>query len=284
MSKTAVVTGGSHNIGQGIAIVLAEQGYDVAITYNSRKEGAEETRAAIEKLGRKCFVYQASLQFPTVPQEVMDNAHRDLGHIDLLVCNAANPSARGSVLTATPEFVDGIYNTNFRNYILCAGAAARYMVADKIAGCIIFITSSRAEMAYPDDYLYGGFKAGIKRATESMALDLSAYNIRVNCVAPGATWVPRPGQEDRLKSPFVTESIPLHRVGNPRENGEVVAFLASEKASYITGISVRVDGGLILPGMLEGHDKIPWVRQEWKDSVYNEAMEMVKTHNEELNQ
>lgn len=283
MSKTAVVTGGSHNIGQGIAIVLAEQGYDVAITYHNRKEGAEDTKAEIEKLGRKCFVYQASLENPTVPQEVMDKAHKDLGHIDLLVCNAANPGARGSVLTSTPDFVDGIYFTNFRNYILCAGAAARYMVADKVAGCIIFITSSRAEMAYPDDYLYGGFKAGIKRAVESMALDLSAYNIRVNCVAPGATWVPRPGQEDRLQSPFVTESIPLHRVGTPRENGEVVAFLASEKASYITGISVRVDGGLILPGMLEGHDKIPWVREEWKESVYNEAMEMVKTHNEELN-
>ena len=110
-----------------------------------------------------------------------------------------------------------------------------------------------------------------------MALDLSAYNIRVNCVAPGATWVPK---NDKVLSPFVKESIPLHRVGTPRENGEVVAFLASENASYITGITVRVDGGLILPGMLEGYDKIPWVREEWKQAQYEKAMQMVKENEE----
>lgn len=279
MNKTALITGGSHNIGQGIAIVLAEHGYDVAITYNNRKEGAIETQQAIEKLGRKCFIYQASLEKAEVPQQIVDQAHKDLGgRLDLMVCNAGNGGFRGSILTITPENVDEVYTVNFRNYMLCAGAAARHMVADKIEGNIIFITSSRAEMAYPDDYLYGGFKACVKRAMESMALDLSSYNIRVNCVAPGATWVPRPGQEDRLKSPFVTESIPLHRVGTPRENGEVVAFLASEHASYITGITVRVDGGLILPGMLEGHDKIPWVRDEWKKDQYEKAMAMLADH------
>ena len=281
MNKTALVTGGSHNIGQGIAIVLAEHGYDVAITYNSRREGAEDTQKQIEALGRKCFIYQASLEKPEVPQQIVDQAHKDLGgRLDLMVCNAGNGGFRGSILTITPENVDEVYTVNFCNYMLCAGAAARHMVADKVEGSIIFITSSRAEMAYPDDYLYGGFKACVKRATESMALDLSAYNIRVNCVAPGATWTPRPGHEDRLQSPFVTESIPLHRVGTPRENGEVVAFLASENASYITGITVRVDGGLILPGMLEGYDKIPWVREEWKKDQYEKAMAMVKENAE----
>ena len=96
-------------------------------------------------------------------------------------------------------------------------------------------------------------------------------------MAPGATWVPK---NDKVLSPFVKESIPLHRVGTPRENGEVVAFLASENASYITGITVRVDGGLILPGMLEGYDKIPWVREEWKQAQYEKAMQMVKDNEE----
>ena len=72
MNKTALVTGGSHNIGQGIAIVLAEHGYDVAITYNSRREGAEDTQKQIEALGRKCFIYQASLEKPEVPQKIVD--------------------------------------------------------------------------------------------------------------------------------------------------------------------------------------------------------------------
>ena len=212
-----------------------------------------------------------------MPQQIVDQAHKDLGRLDLMVCNAGNGGFRGSILTITPENVDEVYTVNFRNYMLCAGAAARHMVADKIEGNIIFITSSRAEMAYPDDYLYGGFKACVKRATESMALDLSSYNIRVNCVAPGATWTPK---NPAMLSPFVKESIPLHRVGTPRENGEVVAFLASENASYITGITVRVDGGLILPGMLEGYDKIPWVREDWKKDQYEKAMAMVKKDEE----
>ena len=281
MIKTAVVTGGSHNIGQGIAIVLAEHGYDVAITYNHRREGAEETQKEVEKLGRRCFIYQASLEHAEVPQKVMDQAYRDLGRIDLLVCNAGNGGFRGSVLSVTPEEVNQVYEVNFRNYILCAGAAARYMVADGIPGNIIFVTSSRWEMAYPDDYLYGGFKACVERASRSMALDLSSYNIRVNCIAPGATWNPPPELQYRVNSPFVKESIPLHRVGSPRDNGEAVAFLASDQASYITGITIRVDGGLILPGMLEGTDKIPWVREEWKQKMYDQAMEMMKNHKAE---
>ncbi len=276
MNKTAVVTGASHNIGQGIAIVLAEQGYDLAITYRSNEEGARETERAIQELGRKCYVYQSTLDLAQGPQELMDRAHRDLGQIDLLVCNAANPGFRCSILTVTPEMVDDIYASNYRNYITCAGAAARYMVADKVEGNIIFITSTRAEMAYVDDYLYGSLKAAIKRATESIALDLSSYNIRVNCVAPGAIWPVKPGMEERMKSPFVTESIPLHRVGTPREIGEAVAYVASDKAAYMTGTTVRLDGGLILPGMMEGYDKIPWVREEWKKEVYDEAMKMVQ--------
>ena len=146
MNKTALITGGSHNIGQGIAIVLAEHGYDVAITYNSRKEGAIETQQEIEKLGRKCFIYQASLEKAEVPQQIVDQAHKDLGRLDLMVCNAGNGGFRGSILTITPENVDEVYTVNFRNYMLCAGAAARHMVADKIEGNIIFITSSRAEI------------------------------------------------------------------------------------------------------------------------------------------
>ena len=114
-------------------------------------------------------------------------------------------------------------------------------VKDEIAGSIIFITSTRAEQAYPDDFIYGGFKAAIKRACESLALELSAYNIRVNCVAPGATWPASPDR-DPDKIPFIKESIPMHRSGTARDNGEAVAFLASDEASYISGAIIPVDG------------------------------------------
>ncbi len=273
MSKTALVTGGSHNIGQGIAVVLAEKGYDVAITYNSRLEGALETKAEIEKLGRRCYVYQASLEIPEVPEKIVNMAHRDLGHIDLMVCNAGRDS-RASILTATEKDLAYIYEANYRNYILCCSAAARHMVKDEIAGSIIFITSTRGESAHPDDFIYGSFKAAIKRACESIALELSAYNIRVNCVAPGCTWAPSPNW-DFNNTPFVKESIPLHRSGTAREVGEAVAYLADDVAGYITGITLRIDGGLVLPGLLEGHDAIPWVRKGFLDKNRNEAIEMV---------
>ena len=246
MNKTALITGGSHNIGQGIAIVLAEHGYDVAITYNSRKEGAIETQQEIEKLGRKCFIYQASLEKAEVPQQIVDQAHKDLGRLDLMVCNAGNGGFRGSILTITPENVDEVYTVNFRNYMLCAGAAARHMVADKIEGNIIFITSSRAEMAYPDDYLYGGFKACVKRATESMALDLSSYNIRVNCVAPGVIRTDMLNALPPAVLPQLAEETPLGRLGTPEDIAEAVAFLADRRASFITGQVLTVDGGFIL--------------------------------------
>ena len=282
MTKTVLVTGGSHNIGQGIAVVLAEKGYDVAITYRSRPEGAEETRRAVEALGRRCVVIRAELSEADAPQRVVDEAYEALGGLDLAVCNAANPGGRGSLLTATAEYIDGLYASNFRNYVLTAGAAARYMVRDGVKGGILFVTSSRAQRAYPDDYLYGGFKAGIERACQSMALDLSAYGIRVNCVAPGCIWPGHGIPEDREEHEFLREGVPLHRSGTAREVGEAVAYLASDAAGYVTGISLRVDGGLILPGMREGAEpNALWYNPQWREDTYKEAMEQLRAHEQE---
>ncbi len=279
MGKTALVTGGSHNIGQGIAIVLAEHGWDVAITYRNRKDGAEETRKAIEALGRKCYVFQASLEQADGPQKAVDAAYDALGHLDLCVCNAGRDT-RGSILTATAEELAMIFENNYRNYILTAGAAARYMVRDGIKGSIIFITSSRAEQAYPEDFLYGGFKGAIKRACESIALDLSAYGIRVNCVAPGAVWPHASEDPEKETNEFLRKSIPLHRSGTPRDMGEAVAYMA-EKATYATGITLRLDGGLILPGLVEGGEPDIWYRPQWREDVTKKAMEMLEAHEKE---
>ena len=275
MSKTAIVTGGSHNIGQGIAIELARAGYDVFITYNSRKEGALDTQREIEALGQKCWIYQATLDGQDVPQQVVDAAHKEMGRIDLMVCDAANGGVRGSILTITPEYLNSVYALNYRNYILCSAAAARYMVADKIPGNIIFITSTHGERAYPDDFLYGSLKAGIQRAAESMACDLGSYGIKVNCIAPGCIW---PIPEGVPQPPFATECIPLQRVGTAKEIGELVAFLASDAGSYITGMTIKQDGGLILPGMYEwSRDQQPrWLSEKWHQHEYETAMKMMQ--------
>ena len=269
--KKALVTGGSHNIGQGIAIALAKHGYDVMITYLSRPEGAEDTKRAVEALGGKCLITQADLSNPETPQRVVDEAWEGLSGFDLLVCNAGR-DGRHSILTATAADMEWLFTSNYRNYTLTAGAAARYMVKYGVKGNIVFITSSRAEQAYPDDFIYGSFKAAIKRATESIALDLSAYGIRVNCVAPGAVWLRANTGEDQSRNAFIQESIPMHRSGTPEDVGEAVAYIASDEAGYVTGITLRVDGGLILPGLMEGQDAIPWVRPTWREQKLNEAM------------
>ena len=271
MTPCAFITGGSRNIGQGIAVSMARHGYDIAITYATRKEGALETKAQAEAFGRRCFIYEACLENPDVPETVINQAYKDLGRLDVLVANAGREK-RGSILTFTAEDYDFLYANNLRNYFLCAGAAARLMVRDKIPGSIIMITSVRASLAHPEDFYYGGIKAAMERACKSMALDLSEFNIRVNCIAPGAFW----SNPNSLATPFVRESIPLHRTGKPSEIGEAVVFLASESGSYITGTSLLIDGGLALPGLLEKYDAIPWKTAEWSKDRYETAMKMME--------
>ena len=267
--KTALITGGSSGIGQGIAVVLAEEGYDVAITYGGNPDGAAQTQREIQAMGRECFVYQASMHEADVPERMVKQAVADLGHLDLLVNNAGKSPFK-TLLLSTAEDMDYLYGLNYRGYLLASGAAARHMVLNGIKGSIIFITSSRAERAYPYDFLYGGLKAALKRSCESLALELSPFGIRVNCVAPGATKVR--DSWDGTKDNFIAR-IPAGRFGTPRENGHVVAFLASEKAAYITGVTVRVDGGLILPGMPEWdfgrQSGMGWSRLEVNEELMN---------------
>ncbi len=278
--KCAVVTGASSNIGQGIAVTLAREGYDVAITYSVNESGANDTKEAIELLGRRCFVYQAFLQEPGKIQEIVDKAHADLGRIDVMVNNAGH-GHRASVIAATAADINEVYELDYRAYMMGAGAAARHMIKDGIQGNIVFITSSRGSRAYADDFIYCGMKAGIEHSSRAIAMDLSHYGIRVNCVAPGATHSGKPSprraamQKQRAAMgprPFVTQSIPMHRVGTAQDIGEMVAFVVNnEKAGYITGESFRVDGGLILPGLLEGNDHIPFVREGFWEGEYAKA-------------
>jgi NAD(P)-dependent dehydrogenase (short-subunit alcohol dehydrogenase family) len=270
LGKCAIVTGGNRNIGQGIAITLAKRGYDLAICYATDLQGANKTKEVIEKMGRRCFVYQAQLDEPDAPEQFVTKAYRDLGRIDVMVCNAGR-DMRCSVLTTTASDLDWLYQNNIRNYFLCTGAAARYMVRDGIAGSIILITSVRAQLPHPDDYYYGAVKAAMERAAKSMALDLSEFKIRVNCLAPGAIWVPDEKGE-YMNTPFVSKSIPLQRTGTAWDCGEAAAFLAGEQSSYVTGTTLLVDGGLSLPGLLEGYDEIPWKTERFTKKRYEEAM------------
>ena len=274
IQKCAMVTGGSGHIGKGISVTLAENGYDLGITYANNRDGALSTQKQIQALGRRCFIYEAHLEKPDEPEKVINMAHTDLGRLDAIVCNAGR-DGRHSILSAAAEDIDFLYTNNLRNYFLCAGAAARHMVNDGIEGSIIMITSVRGQLAHHDDFLYGGIKAAMERACKSMALDLSAYSIRINCIAPGAIWKTDNEGKPRV-SQFIEETIPLHRVGTMRDIGEAAVFLAGDKSSYITGTTLLVDGGLSLPGLWEQQNAIPWKPPAWNSTQKEKAMAMLK--------
>lgn len=257
--KCALVTGGSRGIGKGIALILAEQGYDMAITYASAREAALDTKASVEAAGRRCFIYQAELQNPVVPEAVAKQAIGDLGRLDVLVNNAGQTKFN-SLFSIDVELMDFIYGLDFRAPVLCAKQVALHMRDRGIRGSIVNITSTRAFRSYPEDALYGAAKAALTRATESMATELAPYGIRMNCVAPGATRVRGDFSEAELRSGFAPK-IPLGRYGTPREIGHAVAWLCSEQASYVTGTTLKIDGGLILPGMPE--DSSPEAGYGW---------------------
>ncbi len=251
MIKNALVTGGSRGIGNGIVLGLAKAGYNVVFSYVSSEEEAEKLKnRVVSEYGVKCEYFRAALQEPDAPKKLVEQAIEFLGSLSCVVNNAGITIFR-SVLDMDPEDMQKLIDLDFRGYILTTMYASRHMVENEIQGSIINITSGRAERAYPGDAVYGGVKAGIERACKSMALDLAPYGIRVNCVAPGATRVREP-------SPFhdyLGPKIPIGRAGTPEDIANAVVWLASEESSYVTGISLRVDGGLILPGMPEGRPK-----------------------------
>ncbi len=257
--KRAVVTGGSSGIGRGIVYCLAEADYDVAFSYCSREASAQAVCSVLKLRypDGRFFCFQADLSEPGVGPHFFRQAANALGGVDLMV-NNAGVSPKEGLLDLTEETLDHLLHLNFRAYILLMREAARYMAAHDIQGSIVNVTSTRADRAYPADGIYGGLKAAVNRAVKSFALDVAPYGIRINNVAPGA--VQRLTNEEmsqleeapqQTQIEYLTPRIPLQRYGQPKDIGRAVVFLASENASYITGETIRIDGGLALPGMPE---------------------------------
>ncbi|SFJ69833.1 glucose 1-dehydrogenase [Paenibacillus sp. UNC496MF] len=255
--RTALVTGASMGIGRGVALLLASRGYDLAIGHYAEPAEAEETAERIRReYGRACHVFQGDLAEPDMPARLAAFAEEMLAGIDVLVNNAGLVRFK-PITELDPAEMDRVYAINFRAPMVLMHAVAKGMTARGARGAIVNVTSSRAERAYPGDAVYGGLKAALTRASQSVALDLAPRGIRVNCVAPGATAV----RDDPRWEPGYAElggKIPLGRMGRPADVAEAVAWLASEEAGYVTGAAIRVDGGLILPGMPERGGSPGW--------------------------
>ncbi|GAB6990730.1 SDR family NAD(P)-dependent oxidoreductase [Paenibacillus pini] len=245
--KKALVTGGSRGIGRGIALALAEAGYEITITHYNDDDLAEQTSKQITALsGLKCTVLAGDLRDAAAADLTVEAAFEAMGSIDVLI-NNAGIGLYSSVTNLPLEHLDHTMQLNFRAPMLLMREVSKYMIEAGKGGSIINIASTHAERAYPGDAVYGGLKAALKRATESVALDLAPYGIRVNCISPGGILVrDREPHHDQFGA-----TVPLGRIGIPEDIGRAALWLVSEHASYVTGINLRVDGGLILPGMPE---------------------------------
>ncbi|HEY5587096.1 MAG TPA: 3-oxoacyl-ACP reductase family protein [Ruminiclostridium sp.] len=246
-SKVALVTGSSRGIGRGIAISLAKAGYDIAINYNSDKEGAEKVAQEVAKFNSKVVIYKANIQNIDEIKNMFQNLHNDFGRIDLLVNNAGITRMK-PVLEVTEEMWNEVMNTDLRGTFFCSQAAFKIMKEKGIKGAIINITSNHALGCWPNSSVYAAAKAGEEKLTKNLALDLSEYGIRVCAIAPGYTELHPENKTFHEKYIIpISKKIPLQRYATPEEIGEAVVFLASEAARYITGVSLIIDGGATLP-------------------------------------
>ncbi len=248
--KVALVTGSSTGIGAAVAKQLARDGFDVAVHYNSSREEGEKVLAAVREAGVNGCLLHGSTAEVDVPDRLIAECVEQLGRLDVLVNNAGITRFE-ELRDIKPETMDSLYNLDFRGMILCAKAAANYMVDHGVEGVILFNTSIRSFSPHTSDAVYAGLKAGLNRAIESFAIDLGPYGIRVNGFSPGVIDVRTPEDQDSRDSIWYRDHhryIPLRRVGRPVDMGNVVSLLVSDKASYITGQVIRADGGLSILG------------------------------------
>ncbi len=243
--RRALVTGGSSGIGRGIALALGEAGFDIALTYLSGRDEAEVVQAYIRsRYGQNCEIYRLDTADEASVEAVAEAAWRDLDGIDVLV-NNAGITIMEAAFEDTIEALDRLMSVNFRGSVLMLQHIAKLMRDRERGGSIINISSVHAANENRNDAIYGASKAALERATATYALQYAKHKIRVNSIAPGAILVDRLGPRSKVMD-VGRESIPLGRIGVPLDVAHAVLFLASEVSSYITGISLAVDGGMSL--------------------------------------
>src|SRR5919107_1894952 len=230
VSPIAIVTASDSGIGQESAKELAENGFDVGITYHEDEAGAKETLAAVEEVGRRGEVRRLDLTNPDLPKaaHVIDELASALGGVDILVNNAGTGDPTGDFLELSYEEWRRVLDTNLDGAFLCAQRAARRMVDAGSGGRIINITSVHEHIPRTGASAYCASKGGLGLLTKVMAMELAPHGITVNAIAPGEISTPMTGQEDVDPHTEDRPGIPAHRPGHAHEVAALVAFICRD--------------------------------------------------------
>ena len=242
-SKVAIVTGGSRGIGKAICQTFAENGCDVAFTYNNSKESAENLAKDLKNIGINAKAYKSDASSFDDATQLVEDVINDFGKIDILV-NNAGIKKDNLLMRMNKEDFDSVVNTNLSSVFNLTKASIRTFLKQR-SGSIINISSVVGVKGNAGQSNYSASKAGIIGFSKSVALELGSRNIRSNVIAPGFI---ETDMTDSLSEDVINswkESIPLKRGGKPSDVGNACVFLASDMSSYITGQVLHVDGGML---------------------------------------
>ncbi len=240
--KVALVTGAGRGIGSAIAKTLAANGAFVIVNYNGSKEKAEAVVEEIKKSGAEAAAVQCDVSDYAACGKMVEELIASYGHIDILV-NNAGITRDNLILKMSEEEFDAVLNTNLKGTFHTIRHLSRYFVKQR-AGRIINLSSVSGVMGNAGQANYSASKAGVIGLTKSVARELARRGITCNAVAPGYIETEMTAQMPEAAKEAVKQQIPLQRTGTVWDIAEMVAFLASEKASYITGQVISVDGGM----------------------------------------
>lgn len=245
--KSAVVTGSSKGIGSAIALRLAQEGVNVVVNYNSDEAGAKAIVQKIEGLGARAVAVKGDVSKEGTAEQLVSAALDAFGRLDVFV-NNAGMEVEAHTHEMTLDNWQRIIDVNLTGYFLGARAALKHFVANDIKGNIINMSSVHEQIPWPRFAHYAASKGGVKLLNETMALEYAPMGIRVNAIGPGA--INTPINKEKMNDPVQKEAllkiIPMGYAGEPDVVANAAAWLASDQSSYVTGITLFVDGGMTL--------------------------------------